>query len=252
MKRAVLATLVITAVCSLFLAGTVSAAKAGYGFRIANGATITTDGKVDPATEWDDSYKDWLYDGWTKTTNFFRTKWQSAPVEAWLIEILTDTTANPGDNYQMAIDTTVGGGATPQTDDSLINWTGGTMTLFTGTGTAWGASTAVPGTSAIIVSTIGTSPASSTPHRIIELWIDKLAFAMAFSNNMRMSYYDADTGKTFMWPPDSSSSVPDSYGTGTTEFGEAIPEGLTIGVMALASSVAVVVGSRCFRKRPRI
>lgn len=253
MKRAILIVLGAIALCSLCLAGIVSAAKEGYGFRIANGELITTDGAVNPATEWDDSYKDWLYDGWTMTTNFFRTKWQGAPVEAWLIEILTDTTNDAGDNYQMAIDTAVDGGAAPQADDSLINWTGGTMTLFAGTGTAWGTSSGTPGTDAIISSTFAASPASATPHRIIELWIDKAgAFAMAFSNNMRMSYYDAGTGQTFMWPPLSSADQPDTYGTGTTEFGDPIPEGLTVGVILTLSTGIAIVSIRYFRKQPKL
>jgi hypothetical protein len=40
--------------------------------------------------------------------------------------------------------------------------------------------------------------------------------------------------------------------TATLGVDSAIPEGLTIGVMMLLSSVAVVVGARYFRKRPRI
>jgi len=54
----------------MLLAGTVSAAKEGYAFRIRQGAP-TFDGAV-AAGEWDtDSYKDWLYNGWTMSTSFF-------------------------------------------------------------------------------------------------------------------------------------------------------------------------------------
>jgi hypothetical protein len=75
---------------------------------------------------------------------------------------------------------------------------------------------------------------------------------MAFNNNERLAVYDANTGKTLMWPPYSSANDPNTYGTGLTSFGGAIPEGLTIGVMMLVSSVAVVVSSRYFRKQPKI
>jgi len=76
------------------------------------------------------------------------------------------------------------------------------------------------------------------------MFLDKQgAFAMQFSNNMRMEAYDASTGQTVMWPPDSSANVPTHTEQATTEFGDSIPEGLTISVMALMSAVAVVVST---------
>ena len=252
MKKALLVALAVVALCSIFLAGTVSAAKEGYGFQIASGEPVTFDGAVSPATEWDDSYKDFLYDGWTMTTNFFRCKWQGDPTEAWIIEILTDTADNAADNFKLCVDTMVEGGAAPDANDFKLDWTGGTGTLYAGTGSAWGTSSAVIGTDAIIASTVATSPASGTAHRIIEVFFDKQgALAMQFSNNMYMEYTDADTGQTFKWPPESSPDVPDGYGTGTTEFGDSIPEGLTVAVMLSLSTVAVLVSIRYFRK-PRI
>lgn len=254
MKKALLVALAVIALCSVFLAGTVSAAKEGYGFQIATGELIgdPVDAAVNPATEWDDSYKDFLYDGWTMTTNFFRCKWQGAPIEAWLIEIPTDTTDDAGDNFKMCVDTLVEGGAAPDANDFKIDWTGGTSTVYAGTGSGWGTSAAVVGTDFILASAIGASPAEATPHRIVEIWIDKQgALALQFSNNMYMEYTDASTGKTFKWPPESSPDVPDGYGTGTTEFGDSIPEGLTVAVMLSLSTVAVVVSTRYFRK-PRI
>lgn len=251
MKKTLLIALTVFAACSV-LAGTVSAAKDGYGFQIANGELITTDGAVDPAAEWTDSYKDFLYKGWDMTTNFFRCKWQGAPVEAWLIEIPTDTTDDPGDNYKMCSDNDVSGGTAPQGDDTLIDWTGGTTTIYLGPGThagGWGESSLVPGTDVIVATTMGTSPEVATSHRIIEIWIDKSALGMGFSNNMYMEYTDASTGETFKWPPESSPIIPDSWGTGTTEFGDPIPEVLTVGVMLSLSTVAVIVSTRYFRKR---
>lgn len=248
MKNAILIALSVMAVCSI-LAGTVIAAKEGYQFQIFNGGIVSTDGAVSPETEWDDSYKDFLYDGWTMSTNFFRCKWQGAPVEAWLIEILTDTTPDAGDNYKMCVDTALDGATAPQTDDFKIDWTGGTTTCYHGTGTAWGSSTAVVGTDVIIATSIAASPASATQHRIIEIYLDKAgAFAMGMSNNMYMEYTDASTGKTYKWPPMSNPDVPNDQGVGITEFSGEIPEGLTIGVMLAVSSVAVVISARYFKK----
>jgi hypothetical protein len=264
MKSAILVTLSIIAVCSLCLAGTVSAAKAGYGFTIAQGADITSwDGKVSPATEWDDSFKDWLYDGWTKTTSFFRCKWGMTPAicENWLIEFLGDTTDDAGDWWEISVDASADGGAAPKTDNFKINWTAATgVKIWKGTGTGWTAFTAaVAGTSGdyFANTTISASPASATPHRIVEIYLNKGvyggALAMGLNVNERLAIYNAATGKTVMWPPYSSADNPDTYGAGTTDIsGTSIPEGLTVGVMLALSSVAVVVSTRYFRKKLNI
>jgi len=56
-----------------------------------------------------------------------------------------------------------------------------------------------------------------------------------------------------MWPPYSSANVPNDYGYLDADIsGGTIPEGLTIGVMVLLSSVAVVVSIRYFRKPPKL
>jgi hypothetical protein len=257
MKKAILATLGIIALCSLCLAGTVSAAKEGYGFSISIGEnnSPTFDGAVSAGEWYDDSYKDWLYNGWTKSDSFFMDKWLGAPTEGWLIEVLTDTTNDAGDYFQMSYDTALDGGAAPQADDFLINVTGhpGTVAVFAGTGTGWGASSAVVTDDYIVATSIAASGASATPHWIIEIFLNKQGvFAMGMSNNMRMAAYDASTGQTVMWPPYSDANVPDTYGTGTTDFTMTpYPEGLTVGVMLAVSSIAVVASIRYFKK-PKI
>jgi len=255
MNKKILAILAIIALCSICLTGIVGAAKEGYGFDIATGSTPTFDGAA-PAGEWDtDSYKDFLYNGWTMSTSFFRDKWLGAPTEGWLIEVLTDTTNDAGDYFQFSVDTAQDGGATPQADDFLINVTGhpGTVAVFQGTGTGWGASSAVVTTDYIVATSIAASPAGATPHWIIEIFLNKQgAFAMALSGNMRMGAYDASTGQTVMWPPYSSANEPNTYGTGATSFGGSIPEGLTIGVALSLSTIAAIVSTRHFRKKPEI
>jgi hypothetical protein len=268
MKRAVLVILGIIAVCSVCFAGIVSAAKAGYGFPIDTGADVTIDGKISPTTEWDDSYKDSLYNGWTMTTSFFRDKWGSAPAicEHWLMEVLTDTTDNPGDWFEICVDTTTAGGTAPAATDFKVNWSAAQgVKVWQGTGSGWAAwATPVVGSSSsspgdvFAVTTISASPASATPHRIIEIYLDKGAFnggplAMGLNNNERLGAYDGNTGITYMWPPFSSADVPDTYGAGATDIsGGTIPEGLTVGIMVALSSVAVIVSIRYFRKQPKI
>ncbi|MCJ7762437.1 hypothetical protein MUP38_03145 [Candidatus Bathyarchaeota archaeon] len=252
MKKMILVILAVIAVCSLCFAGIVGAAKEGYGFSISTGSTPTFDGAVG-ADEWyTDSYKDWLYNGWTKSTSFFMDKWLGAPTEGWLIEVLTDTTNDAGDYFQFSVDTLVDGGAAPQVDDFLINVTGhpGTVAVFAGTGTGWGASSAVVTTDYVVATSVAASTALATPHWIIEIFLNKQgAFAMAMSNNMRMAAYDASTGQTVMWPPYSNANAPDTYGTGTTDFTMTpYPEGLTLGVMLTVSTIAAIASARYFRK----
>ena len=106
---------------------------------------------------------------------------------------------------------------------------------------------------AFIATSIAASPAVATPHRIIEIYVNKAgAFALGMSNNMYMEYTDASTGDTFKWPPESSPDVPTGWGMGNTVFGDPIPEGLTVVVMLSLSAVAVLVSTRYFRKPPRI
>jgi hypothetical protein len=266
MKKMILAILAVIAVFSICFAGIVSAAKEGYGFTIGGAESVdpTFNGAV-AAGEWDtDSYQDWLYNGWTKSTSFFRDKWGTAPAicECWCIEVLTDTTNDAGDYIKFSVDCGSGfstppvGGAAPSATAWQLTVTGhpGTVTMQQGTGTAWGAWAApVSGTDYNVATSIAASPSSATAHWIIEIYLDKGTaggvLAMGYNNNARLEAYDASTGQTLMWPPLSSANVPDTYGAGTT--GAVVPEGLTIGVMVALSTIAVIVGTRYFKK-PKI
>jgi hypothetical protein len=269
MKRKIWAILAVITVCSICLTGIVSAAKEGYGFTIGGTCTVDPDiNGVVAAGEWDtDSYKDFLYDGWTMSTSFFMDKWSSTLnsviSELWAVEFLSDTTNDPGDYFKMSVDRTMTGGfsdtplgGTAPTETCFqITITGsGTVTMQIGTGTAWAAyADPVSGTDYIVGTSVSASPSSATAHRCYELYLDKGVYggvlAMGYLNNARLEVYDASTGKTLMWPPYSSADVPDTYGAGTT--GSVVPEGLTIGIMLAVASVAVVVSARYFRK-PKI
>lgn len=260
MKKKILAILAVIAIFSMCFAGTVSAAKEGYGFTIGPGTVAATiDGTVG-AGEWDtDSYKDFLYNGWTMGPSFFRDKWGTTPAicEVWLMEFLGDTTNDAGDWWEICVDTTATGGATPQAADFKVNWSAAQgVKVWAGTGTSWAVSAAVVGTDVVASTSISASPASATPHRIVEIYLDKgvsaaNALAMGLSNNARIAVHDAGTGQTVMWPPYSSANEPNTYGTGTTVFGDSIPEGLTIGVMLSLSTIAAIVSTRYFKK-PKI
>jgi hypothetical protein len=256
MKRKILAILAVIAVFSMCFAGIVGAAvQTNYGFSIGPGAVVPTVNGSVAAGEYDtDTFKDFLYDGWTKTTSSFRCKYFTSPliVENWVIEVLGDTTNDPGDYVKMSVDAAAGfgdpaaGGAAPTTVCVEITVTGTGATSFRkGTGTAW-AAFADP-----VSGTDYTMATSVTGHRIYELYMLKTTtLAFGYNNDVRIVAYDATTGKTLMWPPQSNADVPDTWGVGTT-VSDAIPEGLTIGLMLAVSSVAVAVSARYFKK-PKI
>jgi hypothetical protein len=260
MKKAILATLSIIAVCSICFAGTVNALNPGYTTWNFQGAAPTIDGQVNPATEWTDSYHDRLYSGWTMTTSTISIKWnmESGIYETWLIEVLSDTTNDAGDYFQICHDGDTAGAGAPATDDVLINYTGHTTsTAFRGTGTAWAPDAAIVFPDNVqIASSIAASPASATPHWIIEMKFAKDGSTipgMGINTCIRIAVYDANTGQTLMWPPMSSADVPDGWGLNSADIsGGTIPEGLTIGLMVALSSVAVVVSARYFRKPPKL
>ncbi len=255
MNKKILACLSIIAILSICLTGIVGAAREGYSFSIATGiVTPTINGTHSPADEWNtDSYKDFLYDGWTMTNSFFMDKWiyTETVYEYWLIEILTVTSPFNGDSCYFCCDTLADGGTAPQADDFQITISGhgpSVVTLQQGNGTGWGASSAVLGDDVVVSTSMGTSPASDTPHWIIEIQIDKLgALALQYSNNVMITTWNGKTENELLWPPSSSRNIPNEWGTGETGT-ETIPEGLTLGVMLAVTSVAAVVGTRYFRK----
>jgi hypothetical protein len=148
MKKKVLATLSIIAICSICLTGSVSAYKAGYTLGNFQGTDITADGTM-AAGEWTDSFGDWLYDGWTKTASIsLRTKFEFGGVpsiaDQWLIEVVSDTTNDAGDVFTFSFCGANDGAATPQAaDDVLINYTRSGTTIYRGTGTGWAPDAAI-------------------------------------------------------------------------------------------------------------
>jgi hypothetical protein len=262
MKRAILATLSIIAMCGLCLAGTVNAPKAGYTCWNFQGSAPTLDGRYTTTDEWTDSYKDYLYSGWTMTTNPFRDKWnmESGIYETWIIEVLSDTTNDAGDYFQICYDGQGDGGTAPQTDDVLINYTGhSTSTAYRGTGTGWAPDAAIVFPDNVqIASSIAASPTSATPHWIIEMKFGKDGTSipgMGIDTAVRVAAYDASNPSqgVLTWPPTANRDVPNDYGLDDADItGGTIPEGLTIGVMVALSSVAVVVSARYFRKQPKL
>ena len=245
MRKSLLATLGIIALCTLCFTGIVSATKPGFTFTDGQGTEVTVNGIVGSG-EWEDSWKGNLFSGSTMTDNTWRVKWVGVGdtwYDQWLFEILSDNTNDTGDFIQICYDSTLDGGATPHADDYLVNYTGHSkVTVYVGTGTGWAPTSDLD---VKVASTISASNSSATPH-----WITEINIQNEWeSTGDRMAAYDASnpSAGVLMWPSNSSADVPNDYGLGELSY-EPIPEGLSVGVTMLLSTAAVIVGARYFRK----
>jgi hypothetical protein len=267
MKRVVLVVFFIVALCSLCLVintGTVSAYKAGYSVDdyVAT-ITPTMDGKWTTTDEWTDAQEVHLEGS---LNAIFRLKYVSnyptSVNQYYLIEFFGDNTNDAGDYLQIcyASAATFGGtpigGTTPQTDCLRIDYVGHTQTglaLYKGTGTGWSPSADYTwGTTIQIVDSISASPLDSTPHWIAEIMIEHIHYNIQPEFWIRVAVYDASRSAAGVqaWPA-SSVDVPNDWGL-MNALQTVIPETFPIGVMLVLSSVAVIVGSRYFRKGTRI
>lgn len=267
MKRTVLAAFCIIALCSLGLAiktGTVRAYKDGYEVNLYWAQTIPTmDGAWTTPDEWADAEEKQLEGS---LNAIFRLKEDNQDPDYinhyYLIEFFNDTTNDPGDYWQICYAASTApwgtpiGGTTPQTDCHRFDIEGHDpylgFTYYKGNGTAWVESTAytMP-TDVQVVDTISASPLDSNPHWIVEIKIEALHFNIYFGFWIRIAAYDeSNAGAGVQAWPSGSVDVPDDWGNMIPR-NEYIPEGLTIGVMVLLSSVSVLIASHYFRKRSR-
>jgi hypothetical protein len=176
----------------------------------------------------------------------------------FLVENFGDTTDDAGDYVQICIDSTNGGGSAPQTGYGRIDIIGHTdIVCYLGNGTGW---TEIAVDDDIEwAALISESPYNSTAHWILELQFDKQLNNMLLGqppNGLRIAVYDENTDTLESWPPESDVDNPDSWGvvadySSTPYSDQPIPEGLTFGVMAALSSIALLAGSHYLRKRSK-
>lgn len=229
--------------CSLLLVnvGMIEAAEPGYE-RISYPTQVvpTVDGAWTSPDEWTDGDITVLSDD----VNFTSTwEFADAVTTRWLVEFFSDDTDDAGDYWQMCIDGDQSGGSAPQAADFRIDIVGhDTLTVYEGDGSGWTEITPDP---ADITwnNSISDSPTNSTPHWILEMMITKNAgiVQMGIQWNFRLAVYDeSGTEGVLSWPP-TDQDVPDGYGIEDYS-SENIPEGFSIAVLVILSSVAVAVG----------
>jgi len=261
MKKSFIIVFGIIFLCGLMLqAAIVNAYVAGYEYTDYQGTlSHTEDGRWTTPSEWTDAMTTPnLVAGfhWRGTWT-----WPSNILQHFIVEVFTDNTNDTGDIIRVCYDCAANGGAAPQADDVKIELVGNRLSglsVYKGNGTGWVKYTGWTAADVTAVASISSSPLNSTPHLIVEVLVDKNTVADVSAGGylpwIYVSAYDASNSAAGVkaWPPapPSSADVPNSWGleTGTTEN---IPEGLTIGAVALLSSVAVVVSFYFLRKRPR-
>ena len=248
MKKIVATTFCILMLCSVFAlvaTGIAMAAEQGYE-RISyhTQVTPTIDGMWTSPDEWADGEATWI-----GTDIVFRTTVDS-DMSRWIVEFLTDTTDNAGDYWQLCIDPHADGGYVPELGKHrMFKITGHTnIVWYTGDGSGWTEVT-VPTTQIEWADSLSASPTSSTPHWILEFQIDKDSGVVPIDDvwNFFLGARDASNPGLQSWPP-TDPNVPDEWGIENYS-PEPIPEGLTFGVMAMLSSVSVIVGYKYFVKR---
>jgi hypothetical protein len=186
----------------------------------------------------------------------FRSTWDMAEdvMTRWVVEFFSDTTDDPEDYWEFCTDGDQSGGSAPQAGDFKFVITGHTdLVWYEGDGTGW-TEVSLDASEIEWANSLSDSPTNSTAHWILEFQIPKNSGTVLLSImwNLRVGVYDASNSEAgvLAWPQGSDADVPAGWGIENYTM-EAIPEGLSFGVLVLLSSVAVIVATVVLRKRSK-
>lgn len=239
----------------LITVGTTSAGNPDYSIiEYTGGITLATvDGVWTTTDEWNDALTVPISDN--------ATFWYYAEINVFnvemCVEIFSDNTDDAEDYWQFCFDDGNNGGTAPQVGDYRIDIVGHTdVVIYQGDGSDWVLSTQTPADIAFTwANQLSESPIDSNPHWILEVSFVKTTALIpsAPPTGLRVAVYDASNSEAGVqdWAPDSDVNVPDEWGLVASYSPDPIPEGLTFGVMAVLSSVALLAGSNYLRKRSK-
>ena len=259
MKRTKLIALGILMLCSLLLIINAVPAKAtsssSYIFtEYYMGAAVTADGKWTDPDEWHDVTTQYMPPSGSHVGLFEYKMDTTDYTMTWLLEF-ADNTNDAGDKWQIILDGGDDGGSAPNANDVKLEITGHTtVATYVGSGTGW---TASAWTVAGWQDSLTTSPHDPANHYVCEVKFSKSQWDWGVNpppHGVRVAMYDASNPSQgwVAWPPTSTDTNPASWGGIPDYLAAPAPEGLTIGVMLLVSSVAAVVSIRYFRKPPKL
>ena len=225
----------------------------GYSITEANaGVPITADGNWD-TDEWEDGWIEWMDPEVSYTRFAFKADSGNAYAPEFFLDF-DDNTDDAADLWQICIGVPIWGDA-PEAGHNKIEILGHeTLTVYEGDGTDW---VELEGEDAVTwADSLTTTPAPMDyEHWFCEIIIDKTSIGSAAWNGappfaLRVAMYDASNQSWVMWPPESDPDVPEGWGQ-VYDYSGSIPEGLSFGIIALLSSVAVAVVFYSTRKRPK-
>jgi len=256
MKKKIYTTTMIAFLTLLLITvGTIKAGNPDYSIiEYTGGITLAiVDGVWTTEDEWNDALTVPISDN--------VTFWYYAEINIYscefLVEIFDDDTDDAEDYWQFCFDDANSGGTAPGSGDYRVDIVGHTdVVIYTGDGESWVQTTSTPSDVGLTwANSISASPIDSTPHWILEFTFIKTVAMIpsAPPTGLRVAVYDASNSAAGVqdWAPSSDVNVPDEWGLISTFSSDPIPEGLTFAVMALLSSVSLLVGSQYLRKRSK-
>jgi hypothetical protein len=241
MKKIIVITLCNLMLFSLLLTVvTVMAAEPGYErFSRPTQVIPTIDGKWTPDNEWTDGEETWI-----GTDVVFRST-LDGDMTRWIVEFLTDNTNDAADLWRFCIQ-----GFPSQTTGVRMFEINGHSELewYSLSGENW-VVRASDASEIEWANTVSASPTSDTPHWILEFQIDKDSGQVTMDDvwNFYLEVFDKSNPEVLAWPP-TDYLVPEEWGVENYN-PEPIPEGLTFAVMALLTTISMLVGYKYFIKR---
>ena len=249
-------TIITVAFMTLLLVsvGAISCVSAQGSERTSWGTVVipTIDGEWSPVDEWTDG-------GDVNTIGedvSFTSTWEFGDVVTtrWLVEFLSDTTDDAEDYWEFCMDGMADGGSAPSAGDYKFVITGHTdLVWYEGDGTGW-VEVEYDESEIEWANALSSSPTDSTEHWVLEFNIPKNAGTVQLTIvwNLRLAVYDAsnpDAGE-LAWPEGSDADDPSTYGIENYTM-DTVPEGLSLGVLVLLSSAAVIGATVVLRKRSK-
>ena len=256
MKRIYSIAFCVLMVCSLMLAVAANAGNSAYSIlEYVAVDTCVVDGKWTTAAEWTDGPVSTMTGNMSGGFVYNIQDFTNLGLE-WLVEALNDNTNNTGDYMEICFDDSNSGGNAPDSGDFMLRIEGHTtLKAFIGNGTGWTPATPAAG-EITWANTLGTSMYGNQTHWIYEV-VDSSKTAgniqspNAPPSGLGVTAFDAATNKYCSWAPNMNAKVPNGWGLISTYSMDPIPEGFSLGAIALLTSIAVFAGYAYLRRRQK-
>jgi hypothetical protein len=256
MRRVLAIAFSILMACFLLLGTVVRVQASAEGYDITEAYSaggVDLDGQWGE-TEWD-SNSVWVeyIDPYDARFGYKMAMGETQYYMSWILDF-PDDTDDAGDVWQICLDGTAAGGTAPTTDCNKIEITGDTLAVYVGDGAGWEEMEGADVLWAKNFTTTGDWASYAEDHYVVEVMADKGSLGAWGANpppeGLRVAHYDADNDTWIQWPPESDQAVPDGWGL-IADYGDLVPESLSLGVIVLLSTAAAAITLYFFHKRPK-